>query len=93
MNTSKENRENIVTGQVISDKMDKTITVLSYRLIRHPKYKKYLRRKSVFKAHDEKNAAKKGQQVKICATRPYSKTKRWKLIGVLDSSTDIKEKQ
>lgn len=85
MRESKERKQNTVIGHVISDKMDKTITVLSYRLVRHPKYKKYLRRKSIFKAHDEKNQAKKGNRVKILSVRPQSKTKRWRLLAVLDS--------
>ena len=74
-----------MTGRVISDKMDKTVSVLVYRLVRHPKYKKYMRRKSVFKAHDEKNRAKEGDKVQIAATRPLSKTKRWRLLQILDS--------
>ena len=78
-------RTNIVKGQVVSDKGDKTISVLIYRLIKHPKYKKYIRRKSVFKAHDKKNEAKTGDVVKIYETRPLSKTKRWKLLEVVES--------
>ena len=78
-------RRNIVQGPVVSDKSDKTISVLVYRLMRHPKYKKYIKRKSVFKAHDEKNQAKVGDMVKIYETRPLSKTKRWKLLEVVDS--------
>ncbi len=81
-------RMNLVRGQVISDKADKTISVLIYRLMKHPKYKKYIRRKSVFKAHDETNEAKKGDLVSICETRPLSKTKRWKLFKVIESSAD-----
>ena len=72
-----------VVGEVISDKMNKTISVLIYRLIRHKKYGKYMRRTSVFKAHDEKNTAKTGDTVKIFQTRPLSKTKRWALGEVL----------
>ena len=74
-----------MTGRVISDKMDKTVSVLVYRLVRHPKYKKYMRRKSVFKAHDEKNQAKEGDKVQIASARPLSKTKRWRLLQILDS--------
>lgn len=85
MRESKDRRQNTVIGHVISDKMDKTITVFSYRLVRHPKYKKYLRQKSVFKVHDEKNQARKGNRVKILSVRPQSKTKRWRLMAVLDS--------
>ena len=78
-------RRNIVKGQVVSDKGDKTISVLIYRLMKHPKYKKYIRKKSVFRAHDEKNKAKKGDVVKIYETRPLSKTKRWKLLEIVGS--------
>lgn len=77
---------NIVKGQVVSDKGDKTISVLIYRLMKHSKYKKYIRRKSVFKAHDEKNSAKIGDTVKIYETRPVSKTKRWKLLEIMEPS-------
>jgi small subunit ribosomal protein S17 len=77
-------RVNIVKGQVVSDKGDKTISVLIYRLMKHPKYKKYVRRKSVFKAHDEGNKAKTGDVVKISESRPLSKTKRWKLVEVVE---------
>ncbi len=72
-----------LTGEVISDKMDKTISVLAYRSVRHKKYGKYIRQSSVFKAHDEKNTAKMGDKVVIYETRPLSKTKRWKLLEVL----------
>lgn len=72
-----------VTGEVISDKMNKTISVLIYRLIRHQKYGKFMRRTSVFKAHDEKNVAKIGDTVRIFQTRPLSKTKRWALAEVV----------
>ena len=81
-------RMNLIKGQVVSDKADKTISVLIYRLMKHPKYKKYIRRKSVFKAHDEKNEAKKGDLVSIYETRPLSKTKRWKLFKVVETSAD-----
>jgi len=72
-----------VTGEVVSDKMNKTISVLIYRLVRHKKYGKFMRRSSVFKAHDENNTAKIGDLVKIFQTRPLSKTKRWALGEVL----------
>lgn len=73
-----------VVGQVVSDKMDKTISVLIYRLVRHMKYGKYMKRTSVFKAHDEKNEAKIGDIVRIRETRPLSKTKRFRLIEIVD---------
>ncbi|GIL17992.1 MAG: 30S ribosomal protein S17 [Oligoflexia bacterium] len=74
-----------VVGEVISNKMDKTISVMIYRLVKHPKYGKYMKRTSVFKAHDEKNEAKVGDKVKIRETRPLSKTKRWTLVSVVEA--------
>ncbi|MCX7978661.1 MAG: 30S ribosomal protein S17 [Bdellovibrionaceae bacterium] len=74
-----------VVGTVVSDKMDKTISVEVFRLVRHPKYGKYMKKSSVFKAHDEKNVAKVGDKVKIFESRPLSKTKRWVLAEVLEA--------
>lgn len=76
-----------VEGEVISDKMNKTISVLIYRLVRHKKYGKFMRRSSVFKAHDENNSAKIGDTVRIHQTRPLSKTKRWALSEIVKSAT------
>ncbi len=73
-----------VVGEVVSDKMDKTISVLIYRIKRHAKYGKYMKRTSVFKAHDEKNVAKIGDKVRIRESRPLSKTKRWTLVEVVE---------
>ena len=78
-------RRNIVTGQVISSKMDKTISVLIYSSVKHPRYKKYIKKTSVFKVHDEKNQAKTNDVVRIFETRALSKTKRWKLIDLVQS--------
>jgi small subunit ribosomal protein S17 len=75
-----------VVGEVISNKMDKTISVLIYRMIRHAKYGKYMKRTSVFKAHDEKNEAKPGDMVRIRESRPLSKTKRWKLVEIVEAA-------
>ena len=71
------------TGVVISDKMAKTITVEVGRRVMHTKYKKFLSRTSNFKAHDEKEEAKVGDEVLIFETAPISKSKRWKLAKVL----------
>lgn len=76
-----------VTGEVISDKMEKTISVLIYRMVRHKKYGKYVKKTSVFKAHDEKKQAKIGDIVRIYETRPLSKTKRWALSAVVESAS------
>jgi small subunit ribosomal protein S17 len=73
-----------VVGEVVSNKMQKTISVLVYRMVRHKKYGKFLKKASVFKAHDEKGQAKLGDIVRIHETRPLSKTKRWALSEVMD---------
>ncbi len=71
-------------GLVTSDKMNKTITVSIERKVKHPIYGKYVKTTKKFKAHDEKNDAKTGDMVKISETRPLSKTKRWRLVEVLE---------
>ncbi len=71
------------TGKVVSDKMDKTITVMVERSVPHSRYKKYVRKASKFYAHDEKEEAKVGDTVRIVETRPISKKKRWKLEKVI----------
>lgn len=84
--TNTRGRKIEVVGEVVSDKMDKTISVLIYRMVKHPKYGKYVKKTSVFKAHDEKNQAKTGDIVKIRETRPLSKTKRWTLAEVVETA-------
>jgi small subunit ribosomal protein S17 len=74
-----------LTGVVVSDKMDKTVVVLVNRQVKHPVYKKYIRRRAKFMAHDEKNLARMGDTVEIIQSRPLSKLKRWRLIKVLAS--------
>ena len=74
-----------VVGEVVSNKMDKTISVLVYRMVKHMKYGKYMKRTSVFKAHDEKNVAKIGDVVRIKETRPLSKTKRFAFVEVVET--------
>jgi small subunit ribosomal protein S17 len=71
-------------GLVTSDKMDKTITVKVERSVRHPLYKRTIRRSVTFKAHDEKNECKTGDKVRIVETRPLSATKRWRLLEVVE---------
>jgi len=70
-------------GVVVSDKMDKTITVEVARVTHHSMYNKILRRQKKFKVHDEKEEANIGDTVKIEETRPISKTKRWRLVEVI----------
>lgn len=76
----------IVTGKVVSDKMDKSITVKVERLVKHPMYGKYIRRSTKYMAHDESNQAKQGDVVSITSCRPLSKNKTFKLVSVLESS-------
>lgn len=71
------------TGIVKSNKMDKTITVQVDTLIEHPKYRKYIKQKSTFKAHDDKNECQIGDKVIIQETRPLSKDKRWRLVEII----------
>ncbi|MEI7710964.1 MAG: 30S ribosomal protein S17 [Rhodospirillales bacterium] len=70
----------VLTGRVISDKMDKTITVLVERRIMHPLYKKFIRRSKKYAAHDEENVCKIGDMVRIEECRPLSKRKTWLAI-------------
>ncbi|MDR1085715.1 MAG: 30S ribosomal protein S17 [Deltaproteobacteria bacterium] len=72
-----------ITGVVVSDKMDKTVVVLVNRLVKHPVYKKYIRRRAKFMAHDEKNSARLGDTVEIIQSRPLSRLKRWRLTRIL----------
>lgn len=71
-------------GKVISDKMQKTVIVSLTRQVPHPLYKKYFKKTTKFVAHDEKLDAKVGDTVRIMETRPMSKTKRWRVVEVLE---------
>ena len=71
-------------GQVVSDKMDKTITVMVERRVRHPVYKKYIRRSTKLHAHDEENTCRTGDTVSIVPCRPLSKSKSWRLQTVIE---------
>ncbi|MCB0220541.1 MAG: 30S ribosomal protein S17 [Chrysiogenetes bacterium] len=71
-------------GQVLSNKMDKTVVVGVTLLIPHPVYKKYVRRNKKYTAHDEENTCQIGDRVEIVETRPLSKTKRWRLSRVVE---------
>jgi small subunit ribosomal protein S17 len=70
-------------GQVVSDRMEKTIRVAVVSKKKHPRYNKYIPTRTVYFAHDEKNEAKEGDEVKITFTRPTSAKKRWKLDSIL----------
>ena len=74
------------TGIVISDKMDKTVVVQVDRLVKHPVYKKYVRRRAKYKAHDESNSCQNGDRVVITEYRPLSKTKRWQVSQIVEKA-------
>jgi len=73
-------------GTVVSDKMDKTVTVLVERLVKHRLYKKYVRRRAKFAAHDEVNACRIGDRVLISESRPLSKNKKWRISKILEKA-------
>lgn len=75
-----------MVGTVVSDGMDKTVIVLVERLVKHKFYKKYIRRRSKFAAHDEKNASRVGDKVLIIQSRPLSKTKRWRVSEIVEKA-------
>ncbi len=97
MNTEKQEdkrgRRRTVSGVVTSDSMQKTITVQIERRVKHPVFGKYLRRGTTCKAHDEKEIAKVGDRVELMETRPMSKTKYWRLVGIIRSQTPAQDKK
>ena len=78
------NLRKVRTGKVVSDKMDKTIVVAVEDHLKHPLYKKIVKRTYKLKAHDENNECRKGDTVKVMETRPLSKDKRWRLVEVVE---------
>jgi len=86
---SEENKaQRTITGRVVSDKMDKTVSVAIERLIKHPVYGKYIRRTSKVLAHDAANECKPGDTVQISECRPISKNKSWSVVNVVERSAD-----
>ena len=82
--TKERGRRKVRTGVVVSDSMDKTVVVRIASSVRHPLYGKIVRRSTKLKAHDETNEARTGDRVRIMETRPLSKTKRWRLVEVVE---------
>ncbi len=80
----KRNLRKVRIGLVVSDKMEKTISVEVTRNMKHPKYGKFISKKSKFFAHDAENNCNIGDKVKIMETRPLSKNKRWRLVEILE---------
>ena len=77
-----------IIGRVVSDKMDKTVSVAVERLIKHPVYGKYIRRTTKVLAHDADNECKTGDRVTISECRPISKNKSWAVVNVLERAAD-----
>ena len=80
------NLRKVRTGKVVSDKMDKTIVVAVVDNVKHPLYKKIVKRTYKLKAHDEKNECGIGDRVRVMETRPLSKDKRWRLVEIIEKA-------
>ena len=87
--TTERNQRKVYQGGVVSDKMDKTITVLVETRKTHPKYGKRVKYSKKYKAHDEENRAKEGDIVRIMETRPLSATKRFRLLEIVEEAVII----
>jgi len=82
-----------LTGVVVSDKMDKTVVVMVERIVKHPRYGKYIKRRKKYHAHDEENECKTGDVVEIIESRPLSKTKRWRVVRIIRKAALATEKE
>ena len=87
MSEEKKTQRTLV-GRVVSDKMDKTVSVAIERMIKHPVYGKYIRRTSKVLAHDQDNACKSGDRVAIAECKPISKNKSWAVVNVVERAAD-----
>ena len=87
--TTERNQRKVYQGRVVSDKMDKTITVLVETRKTHPKYGKRVKYSKKYKAHDKENRAKEGDIVRIMETRPLSATKRFRLLEIVEEAVII----
>lgn len=83
---SEQKKANVVVGRVVSNKMDKTITVLVERSVKHPVYGKYVKRSTKLKAHDETEQCNEGDLVSIQECKPLARSKNWKLVQVLEKA-------
>jgi small subunit ribosomal protein S17 len=79
----------IITGKVVSNKMEKTVVVAVESRVKHPLYQRIIRRTRKFKAHDAENSCNIGDKVKLVETRPLSKEKRWRVVEILERSEQI----
>ena len=88
MSEEKNKVQRTIVGRVVSDKMDKTVSVAIERLIKHPAYGKYIRRTTKVLAHDATNECKSGDRVAISECRPISKNKAWAVVNVIERAAD-----
>lgn len=79
----------VITGRVVSDKMDKTVVVAVETMVKHPMYQRIIRRTRKFKAHDAENSCRIGDKVQLTETRPLSKEKRWRVTEILERAEQI----
>jgi len=82
----KRGKKRQLVGTIDSNEMDKTVIVLVERLVKHSLYHKYVRRRSKFAAHDENNACKNGDKVRITESRPISRTKKWRVSEIIEEA-------
>jgi small subunit ribosomal protein S17 len=82
--TTTRARRKTRVGRVVSDRMDKTLVVSIERLVKHPTVGRYVRQRSKFKVHDEKNECRVGDTIRFMETRPMSKDKRWRFVGFVE---------
>ncbi|MDH4099908.1 MAG: 30S ribosomal protein S17 [Nitrospirota bacterium] len=83
---SEAKKKKLYVGEVVSDKMDKTVVVAVTRLVQHPVYKKIVKRVNRFKAHDENNSCKVGDKVSMVESRPLSRDKRWRVVEIVEKA-------
>jgi len=88
MSEERKKQSRTVVGRVVSDKMDKTVSVAVERLIKHPMYGKYIRRTTKVLAHDATNECKQGDRVAISECKPISKNKAWAVVNVVERAAD-----
>ena len=88
MSEDNKKGQRTLVGRVVSDKMDKTVSVAVERLIKHPMYGKYIRRTSKVLAHDASNECRPGDRVAISECKPISKNKSWKVVNVIERAVD-----
>lgn len=87
--SDQKSKQRTLEGRVVSNKMDKTITVLVERRVQHPVYGKFVRKTSKIHAHDDKNECNQGDLVIIVEGRPISKNKAWRLVEIVERATEI----